>query len=150
MKEVQRAWGSLTASLGFVSLGVLALWGTGDISPLGSVFPRAIGSAMILFAVMDIVWSWIERPREKRPEGSNLRRVELAAIMFLWALLLQAVGFWVTSLAASLLLMLVANHEPWTGRRALGYVVSTLAVVTGLYSVFAFGLEVPLPGGILF
>ncbi len=150
MKEGERAWGSSTASLGFVALGVLALWGTGDLSPLGSVFPRAIGSAMILFAVMDIVWRWFERPREQRPDGSNLRRVALAAIMLLWALLLQAVGFWVTSLAASLLLMLVANHEPWTARRALGYVVSTLAVVTGLYAVFAFGLEVPLPGGILF
>ena len=114
------------------------------------MFPRAIGSAMILFAVIDIVWRWFARPREQPPEGSNLRRVVLAAIMLLWALLLQTVGFWVTSLAASLLLMLVANHEPWTARRALGYVVSTLAVVTGLYAVFAFGLEVPLPGGILF
>lgn len=148
--RVQRGWGGLGASAGFVLLGALALWGARDMSPLGSVFPRAIGSAMILFAMMDLVGRWLAPHREEPPEGSNRRRVMLAAIMLGWALSLSTVGFFVTSLAASLLLLLVANHEPWTGRRAVGYVVSTIAVVAGLYAVFAFGLEVPLPEGILF
>jgi hypothetical protein len=120
------------------------------MSALGSVFPRAIGSAMILFAVVDIVWRWLRPRPEETPGGSHRRRAMLAAIMLLWALLLESLGFLAVSLAASLLLLLVANHEPWTGRRAAGYVVATVAVVGGLYAVFAFGLEVPLPEGILF
>jgi hypothetical protein len=140
----------LTASSGFLLLGVLALWGTRDMSPLGSVFPRAIGSAMILFAATDIVWNWFKPQREKLGEGSMPRRLMLVAIMLSWALLLQSVGFLVTSLGACLLLLLVANHDEWTPARAIGYVVGTIAVVGGLYSVFAFGLEVPLPKGILF
>lgn len=137
--------GSFVASLVFVVLGALALLGTRGMSPLGSVFPRAIASAMILFALADIVWRWLGGREEEPAEGSSLRRAMLAVIMLGWALLLERVGFVATSLAACLLLLLVANHEPWTGRRATGYVLSTLAVVTGLYALFAYGLEVPLP-----
>lgn len=106
---------------------------------------------MIAFSAIHIVWHWFKpHPGEPPPSGSIPRRLLLGAIMLLWALLLRHVGFVVTSTTASLLLLLVANYDRWTPARAVGYVVGTLAVVGGLYSVFAFGLEVPLPTGILF
>ena len=141
----------LIASAGFILLGIFALWGTRDMSALGSVFPRTIGSAMIAFSVVGIVRRWLKpRFEERPPTGSAVRRLLLVAIMLAWALLLGHVGVFVTSVAAALLLLIVANHDRWTSARAVGYVLSTLAVVSGLYSVFAFGLKVPLPAGILF
>lgn len=151
MTEQSRRDRSLIVPLGFIFLGILALSGTRDMSPLGSVFPRTIASAMILFSAMDIVWRWLKsRPAEPQLAGSAIRRLLLVAIMLLWALLLQTVGFFITSVGASLLLLLVANYDRWTLARAVSYVVGTLTVVGGVYSVFAFGLKVPLPSGILF
>ena len=151
MGRSKRDVANAISAAGFILLGICALWETRDMSPLGSVFPRTIGSAMIAFSAIYIVWRWF-RPHlgEQSPSGSIPRRLALGAIMLLWALLLHHVGFFVTSVAASLLLLLVANYDRWTPARAVGYVVSTLAVVGGLYSVFAFGLKVPLPTGILF
>ena len=141
----------LASAAGFILLGTLALWGTREMSPLGSVFPRTIGSAMIAFSAIYIVWGWFKPyPGEQPPSGSTLRRLLLVVIMLLWALLLHHIGFLVTSVAASPALLLVANYDRWTPARAIGYVVGTLAVVCGLYSAFAFGLDVPLPTGILF
>lgn len=151
MKRSRTDGVSLMASAGFILLGAYALWETREMSALGSVFPRAIGSAMIVFAAADMVWSWL-RPRlgERPLRGSMPRRLLLVSIMLLWALLLEHVGFLVTSVLASLLLLLVAHHGRWTPARASGYALGTLAVVGGLYCVFALGLGVPLPAGILF
>lgn len=51
---------SFVSALGFIVLGGLALYYTRGMSPLGSVFPRAIGSAMIVFSAVYIVWRWFK------------------------------------------------------------------------------------------
>lgn len=143
---------SLVSALGFIVVGALALYHTKDMSPLGSVFPRTIGSAMILFSVIYIAWRWF-KPHpggEVVGGGSNLRRALLAVIMLAWALLLARLGFLATSLAAALLALAVANYDRWTPVRGAAYVASTLAIVFGLYAVFRYGLLVPLPTGALF
>jgi len=142
---------SLLSAAGFIVIGAFALWGTRDMSALGSVFPRTISSAMIIFAAIYIVWRWL-KPHFTEPAetGSITRRALLVIIMLAWALLLHHVGFLSTSVVAALLLLLVANYHEWTLKRAMVYIASVVAVVGGLYSVFAFGLQVPLPEGILF
>lgn len=143
---------SFISALGFIALGALALYHTKDMSPLGSVFPRAIGSAMIVFSAIYIVWRWF-KPHlgaEVIGGGSHVRRALLAIIMLAWALLLNRLGFLATSLAAALLLLVVANYDRWTPIRAAAYLASTFAIVYGLYAVFRYGLQVPFPTGALF
>lgn len=143
---------SFVSALGFIVLGALALYYTQDMSPLGSVFPRTIGSAMIVFSAIYIGWRWFKphAGAEAIGGGSHLRRALLAVIMLAWALLLARLGFLATSLLAALLLLAVANYDRWTPMRAAGYVTSALAIVFGLYAVFRYGLLVPLPTGALF
>ena len=142
---------SLLSAGGFIVVGALALYHTRDMTPLGSVFPRTIASAMIMFAVVYIVWRFFKPHVGVEPPapGSVPRRLLLVVIMVAWALLLNRIGFLVTSMIAALALLQVANWDRWTPRRAAVYVLSTLAVVVGLYAVFAFGLKVPLPTGVL-
>ncbi|BAU48399.1 C4-dicarboxylate ABC transporter permease [Sulfurifustis variabilis] len=143
---------SLLSALGFIALGGLALYYTKDMSPLGSVFPRTIGSAMIVFSIAYIGWRWF-KPHlgaEAIGGGSHARRALLAAIMIAWALLLDRLGFLSASIIAALLLLAVANYDRWTPIRAMAYLASTLAIVFGLYAVFRYGLLVPLPTGALF
>lgn len=142
---------SLLSAGGFIVVGVLALYYTRDMTPLGSVFPRTIASAMIIFSVIYIVWRFFKSHVGVEPPapGSIPRRLLLVAVMVAWALLLNRIGFLVTSVVAALALLLVANWDRWTPRRAIVYALSTLALVVGLYAVFAFGLKVPLPTGAL-
>ena len=142
---------SLLSAGGFIVVGVLALYYTRDMTPLGSVFPRTIASAMIIFSVIYIVWRFFKPHVGVEPPapGSIPRRLLLVAVMVAWALLLNRIGFLVTSVVAALALLLVANWDRWTPRRAIVYALSTLALVVGLYAVFAFGLKVPLPTGAL-
>ena len=142
---------SLLSAGGFIVVGVLALYYTRDMTPLGSVFPRTIASAMIIFSVIYIVWRFFKSHVGVEPPapGSIPRRLLLVAVMVVWALLLNRIGFLVTSVVAALALLLVANWDRWTPRRAIVYALSTLALVVGLYAVFAFGLKVPLPTGAL-
>jgi hypothetical protein len=138
---------SLLSAGGFIVVGALALYHTRDMTPLGSVFPRTIASAMIIFSVIYIVWRFFKPHVGVAPPapGSVPRRLLLVVAMIAWALLLNRIGFLVTSIVAALALLLVANWDRWAPRRAIVYVLSTLAVVVGLYAVFAFGLKVPLP-----
>lgn len=143
---------SFVSALGFIVLGGLALYYTRDMSPLGSVFPRAIGSAMIVFSAVYIVWRWF-KPHlgaEVIGGGSHLRRTLLAVVMLAWALLLNRLGFLETSLLAAVLLLVVANYDRWTPVRTAAYLAATLGIVFGLYAVFRYGLLVPLPTGALF
>ena len=142
---------SLLSAGGFIVVGVLALYYTRDMTPLGSVFPRTIASAMIIFSVIYIVWRFFKSHVGVEPPapGSIPRRLLLVVVMVAWALLLNRIGFLVTSVVAALALLLVANWDRWTPRRAIVYALSTLALVVGLYAVFAFGLKVPLPTGAL-
>jgi hypothetical protein len=47
-------------------------------------------------------------------------------------------------------LVLVANYERWTLRRALVYGGSAVALLTGFYVLFVELLHVPAPKGVLF
>lgn len=136
----------------FVIFGAWVLSETGPMTAMGSVFPRAIAIAMIVFSVALIIQQ-LRRPARAgsdplvTPSGSSPRRIALAAVMAVWALAMPVVGFFVTSLLAFLVLLAVANYDGWTVRRAVGYGAVGLAVVTGFYVLFVKILLVPVPGG---
>ena len=145
-----RDWRGIAGAAGFVLIGAAVLYFSKDFSRLGAVFPRTIGWAMVLFALACILWAWL-RPGAgvEAAKGSTLRRAALALAMLGWALLLKVVGFLASGAVAFVLLMLVANYDRWTPRRALGYLSLAAALLGGMYVIFRFGLHVPLPAGAL-
>jgi len=46
-------------------------------------------------------------------------------------------------------LLVIANYDRWTPRMAVTSAAVGAAVIGGLYTIFRFGLQVPLPEGIL-
>jgi putative tricarboxylic transport membrane protein len=132
-----------------VVLAGLALANSGEFSPLGSVFPRTIAGLMIVLALMYAVVAFQARSKPRVAEaGSNPRRLGTMAVLLAWAFLLQPLGFLFTSACASLLLLLLAQHERWTPRAALLQGASVLLVLAALYGLFRFALLVPLPVGV--
>jgi putative tricarboxylic transport membrane protein len=133
-----------------IVIAAMAIYHSKEFSPLGSVFPRTIGAAMILFSGAYILVALARPQPAKLPErGSPWRRTLLVVVMIAWAVLLEPVGFLSTSVFAFTAIMLIANYHRWTPRRAVAYAVSGAIVLGGLYAIFRFVLQVPLPPGIL-
>lgn len=140
----------IIGSLIFIAVGLLALYYSREFTPLGSVFPRTIASAMVLLSVVYIAVAWL-RPKATalHQPGSVWRRVALVAVMVAWALLLDRLGFLTTSVICFAALLVISNYDRWTPGMAVAYVAAGAAVLGGLYSIFRFVLKVPLPPGIL-
>ena len=134
----------------FIVVGVLAIYYSGEFSPLGSVFPRTIAAAMILLSVVYIVTAllWREAPKTP-PPSSNVRRILLAIVMLAWALLLEPLGFLSTSVLCYAAVLVIANYDRWTPRSLLIYTAVGMGILGGLYGTFRFALQVPFPTGIL-
>lgn len=131
------------------AIGVAVLAVAGDFSMLGAVFPRTVAGLMIAFALL-YAFHALRRPRPAtvHEAGSWPRRIGVAAVMLAWSFALAPVGFLTSSVVACLLLLTIAQHEPWTARTALGYGLAMLAVLSALYALFRFALQVPLPVGL--
>lgn len=132
-----------------IGLGVAAIATSGDFSSLGAVFPRAISGLMIVFALGYIALA-LRRPLPKPAAGpgSALRRIGTVVVLLGWAFALQPVGFLASSVCASTALLLLAQHDRWTLRSVLLCSLFTALVVGGLYTLFRFILQVPLPVGL--
>ena len=140
----------IAGSVVFIIIGVLAFWGARDFTPLGSVFPRTMAVAMIVFSVAYIAMALL-RPTAPTPApaGSPWRRGAVMAVLLAWSFLLGHVGFLVTSVAAYTALLVIANYDRWTPRMAVLYAMAGALVLGGLYWVFHSVLQVPLPQGLL-
>jgi len=139
-------------AIGFVALGVAALYGSREMSPLGSVFPRTVAGALIVFAfayIVEALLRGVEQPARSQSE-STLRRALLVGCMLGWALLLTVLGFVVSSVIGFALLSAVASYQRWTWKRTLLYLFANAVVVLGFFALFHYALLVPLPKGLLF
>ncbi len=133
-----------------IATGIAAIVYSSEFSTLGSVFPQAISALLIGLGVVYIVLALIGRTKASEPAGGSIvRRVGLALVMLAWAFSLGYFGFLASSVVAMALLLVIANHERWTGRSVLGYAIISAIVLGALYGIFDFALRVPLPQGLL-
>lgn len=140
----------IAGSVFFMLLGGAAIWGAREFSPLGSVFPRTMAAAMILFSAVYIAMALL-RPRTHAPAtaGSNWRRGALIAALLGWSFFFERLGFLATSVIAYAAILVIANYDRWTPRLAMIYTAVGALVLGGLYAIFSYVLQVPLPQGLL-
>ncbi len=119
-----------------------------DFSDMGAVFPRTLSAILAILGVLYIVMAVLRpEPQRAHAPGSNVRRVGLVAVMVAWSALIEPVGFLTTSIGCYAAILALANYDRWTPRLAVTYAVAGAAVLGGLYAIFRFVLEVPLPVG---
>lgn len=129
-----------------IAVGVAALFYSAEFSDLGAVFPRAIGGFLVGLGCLYIVLVARGRTRASVSlEGSNGRRLGVAAVMLGWAFALPSMGFLASSAIGFALLLILAQHDRWTPRTAMLYGASGAVVLGGLYTLFKLVLQVPLP-----
>ncbi len=129
-----------------MALGAAAIWAARDFSDLGAVFPRSVGALLAGLGALYIVLMLAGRTqRVAELGGSFVRRAATALTLLAWAYTLGPLGFLASSAAAMAALLVIANHERWTLRRAVLYAAASALVLIGLYSLFKIALQVPLP-----
>lgn len=140
----------IVGSAVFIIIGMLAIWGAREFSPLGTVFPLTMAAVMIACAVVYIAIALL-RPQAPptTPAGSHWRRGALIAVLLAWSFLFEKFGFLATSIVAYAAILVIANYDRWTPRLAIVYTVVGAVVLGGLYAIFHFALQVPLPRGTL-
>ena len=149
-KSARRDMGGIAGCVVAIVCGALAWHFAADFSAMGSVFPRTVAAAMILFSLVYIAVA-VLRPSvpAARQAGSHWRRISLVVVMAAWSILLEKVGFLTTSVACYAAILVIANYDRWTPRMAVTYAAAGAAVLGGLYAIFRLVLQVPLPEGML-
>lgn len=129
-----------------IAIGAAAIWASRDFSDLGAVFPRSVGVLLVVLGALYIAFMLLGRTRRGAAlGGSFVRRAAAALVMLGWAFLLGPLGFIASSGAAMAALLVIAHHGRWTPRQALYYGGAAGCVLIGLYALFKFALQVPLP-----
>lgn len=132
-----------------IAVAAAALWQSRDLSPLGAIFPRTIGAAMLLAGGI-VLWRALRGlapPSRGLPKDGAVRGLLMVAVTAAWIAVLERAGFALAGVVAFFLLTLITDREPPTVRRLLGFVVVSLVVVIGFQLLFVHGLKVQLPAG---
>ncbi len=146
MSEVRSDLPGALGSAAAIVVGAAAIWAARDYSDLGAVFPRSVGALLVALGALYIVLTLAGRTqRVAALGGSFVRRAATAATLLAWAYTLGPLGFLASSAAAMAALLVIANHDRWTLRRAVLYSAASALVLIGLYSLFKIALQVPLP-----
>ena len=149
-EPARRDWRGMAGAAAALLASGLAWYHATEFSAMGAVFPRTVAAAMAIFALVYIVVALARPSTQPAPaRGSNWRRAALAAVLVAWSVFLEQVGFLATSVACYAAILVIANYDRWTPRMALAYAAIGTAVLGGLYAIFRFVLQVPLPAGML-
>ncbi len=145
--------GMLFAGL-FVLLGIGIYVVGNTLSPLGSVFPKTIAAALILFSGMLILQN-LRRPAGQsagnfRLDAGTGHRIALGAAMLAWVFLMPVFGFLATSFCAFLVIMVIADYDKPPAKIWAIWAASGAAICTGFWWLMANVLLLRMPAGLLF
>ncbi|WP_141015592.1 tripartite tricarboxylate transporter TctB family protein [Nocardioides sambongensis] len=140
------ARGSWVPPLLTLLLGVAALIVASDIpagrldNDPGPAFLPQLAGIVLLVASAWLVWR--REPHDSMPRGAGLTRVAVTALLALaYVLAIEPMGF----PTATFLFLLVEMYLVGL-RRLVLLVPAALLLAVGVYALFRYGLEVPLPG----
>jgi putative tricarboxylic transport membrane protein len=153
-----RDTGSIVLALLFIAIGIFAITGTADMTPLGAVFPTTIAFGLIAFCLL-LIADHLRRPRAPgtlssadpaATPASAWRRATVAAALAAWIVLIPQLGFAVASALGFVGVTAIANHDRLSPVRALAYAGVALITVAAFYALMAQVLLIRMPAGLFF
>lgn len=131
-----------------MTMAVGALWQSRELSPLGAIFPRAIGAALLVDGAV-VLWRCRRRLGTKSrglPHEGWLRGA-LMVVVVAWIDLFERVGFAATGVVVIFELAMITDRDSPRPMRLLRFLVVALGVVIGFQLRFVQRLNVQLPNG---
>lgn len=148
-----REKGALVLGLMFVALGFIALRDTAGMSPMGSIFPRAISILLIGLSALLAILAFTGRGvRAAPPEAaaSGERRIILAVVFGLWVFAIPVLGLGAASLISFIAMMFIAEHENQRSAVWLRRAIIAVAVVAAFWLLMSRLLLLRMPAGLFF
>ena len=96
------------------AIAAAALWQSREFSPFAAIFPRAVGSALLLCSLLSL-WRTLRgraAPAESIDRGGAMRSAMLVLVLLLWVAMLDTAGFALASWVGFFVLTLLANRDP--------------------------------------
>lgn len=144
-EQTERDWNGLLVALGCIALGGWVLYESSSYSRFAAIFPRTISIVMMVAAAAWVIQVAVGSGRRiPIPPGSILRPLALIGVGAGWALLIPQLGFFAASVIGFLGAMLVGKFHAWSGREWALHVTLAVVITGGIYTLFAWGLNVPL------
>lgn len=147
--------GALVAFI-FLAIGLYVVWVSFGMTMLGAIFPRTIGGILVGLSLFQCALSLAGRGGQQSGEGGESgweglsRRLGLAGVMVVWALLFPLIGFVVTSAVAGIALIFIAEHERPRPATWLLRVAIVALMVGFFYWLMVRVLFIPMPRAWLF
>lgn len=137
--------------LGAVAVSIL--WQARGFTAFASIFPKAVGAALLLCCALLLLRIWRHRAQPHAVSAGVglqglMRSAALVAVLVVWVALLETAGFTLASWAGFFVLALIAEPETPNLKRSIGYAVAALVIVLLLQLLFQSGLDVRLPAGV--
>lgn len=148
LKESVDRGAALVAAL-LAGVAILVLWQAREFTPFASIFPRAVGTALLICSLLALVRIVRGKARSSAaiPSDGLMRSGLLVLSLLLWVALLEGAGFALSSWVGFFALALIANREPLRASRLLTFAAVALICVLLLQLLFQRGLDVRLPAG---
>ncbi len=144
--------GAVAVAVLLMLVAVAALWESREFSAMGAIFPRTIGTALLVAGAVSLWRSLRGRAPMSRgiPRDGAMRSLLLVLVLVAWIAMLERVGFAVAGVVGFVALAAITEREPLTVARLARYLVVGVLVVIGFQLLFVQGLKVQLPPGTLF
>lgn len=139
--------GTLVISAFFVFAGAITLYDTTGYSDIDSkVFPQTVAIFLVISALIAFVTALI-KPAEEEGFGNGIwwRRALLVAAMLVACLMMPYIGFLYSGLLAFAGCLIAAMHDQWSPKTGIVYSLAGIVIITAFYTLFRYGLLVPLP-----
>ena len=141
------------SSLTLLGMSAYFLFESRKFSPFGALFPRVIIYILITLSAALFLSSFFKKKGGAQPERDThniLPGIITFILIIAWAVLINYIGFFVTSVFFFTAITLFLDGGASTKTTRLKRLLITAGVVTAFYLFFAKVLIVPFPEGILF
>ncbi|MFZ5632153.1 MAG: tripartite tricarboxylate transporter TctB family protein [Bacillota bacterium] len=139
------------SSLAFLLIAIAFWQMSGDLTEMGSFFPRVIAAMLAMFSVIQLVVSIIQRKKESPFAGIEAKNV---IIMFIgivaYVALMIFTGFLVSGILFMAFFFWYLSRIKGEKPNFFKVILLAVAVCGGFYIVFNYVFLVPLPEGIIF
>lgn len=139
--------GSLIISALFVLAGFITLWDTSSYTDRDSqVFPVTVAIILVVTAAIAFIMEFL-KPTNAEGFGQGVwwRRILLVAAMFLCCFAMPKLGFLPAGAIAFAGGLIAAMHDRWSITTLVLYWGAGAVIMVAFYTLFKFGLHVPLP-----
>jgi hypothetical protein len=134
----------------FAGIGLYVFVSAEAFTSLGAIFPKFVAILLMALSLLAAFVGITRRDHLRPTRNFPIRPVLVAAVMILWIAVLPRMGFVLSGILAFLAISVVIPGTTASRPRTLVQtLIASIVIVSSFYFLLRYGLNIPLPRGIL-